>query len=105
MSPTWIALIPILGGLVSQLIDFAEKLFTGRKVGAAKKKAVLESLASAWDKAAETGAFGKSLEGVTSKEVTPVASVLVDAMVGVANASGKFSHSGPIMEQPSLDAR
>lgn len=95
-----ISLITALIPLVSAGIDLAEKLFGAKKgQGPIKKEAVISSLGTAWDNAQGQGILGKDLKGVQSKDIAPLASMLIDLFVGISNAAGVYKPLTPEEEK------
>lgn len=85
-----IALASLVIPLIQSGIELAEKLFKGSGRGQEKKTTVVTQFGNAWDKAIKSGVLKGEAATVSSIELNPLVSMMIDLMVGIFNSAGVF---------------
>ena len=85
-----IGLASLVIPLIQSGIELAEKLFKGSGKGQEKKTTVVTQFGNAWDNAIKSGILKGEAATVSSTELNPLVSMMIDLMVGIFNSAGVF---------------
>lgn len=85
-----IGLASLVIPLIQSGIELAEKLFKGSGKGQEKKATVVSQFGNAWDNAIKSGILKGEAATVSSGELNPLVSMMIDLMVGIFNKAGVF---------------
>ena len=85
-----IGLASLVIPLLQSGIELAEKLFKGSGKGQEKKATVVTQFGNAWDGAINSGALKGEAATVSSAQLNPLVSMMIDLMVGIFNSAGVF---------------
>ena len=85
-----IGLASLVIPLIQSGIELAEKLFKGTGRGQEKKTTVVTQFGNAWDGAVKSGVLKGEAATISSGELNPLVSMMIDLMVGIFNSAGVF---------------
>ena len=97
-----IGLASLVIPLIQSGIELAEKLFKGSGKGREKKTTVVTQFGNAWDNAIKSGILKGEAATISSGELNPLVSMMIDLMVGIFNSAGVFPPAEAEMD-PIID--